>query len=119
MTKKGKVDLEIFAGSTINTPSMLCIEDYLDALQWAENEGGLPALINRAQQNLGVIERFVEENDWVKFLAEDPASRSRTSVCLILDLSKDQVKKFVQVRLSVMMRCFMVITCMRLAAAPR
>ena len=104
MVNKGKLDREIFEGSTINTPSMLCIEDYLDALQWADREGGLPALMTRARENLSVIEGFVERNNWIHFLAENPANRSCTSVCLTLDLSKDQVKKFVQV-ISLLLMC--------------
>jgi len=95
MVKKGKVDRAIFQGSTINTPSMLAVEDYLDALAWADRIGGLPALIERSQDNLAVLERFVANNDWINFLAEDPASRSSTSICLKLDLEKDQVKEFV------------------------
>jgi phosphoserine aminotransferase len=95
MTKKGKVDAGIFKGETINTPSMLCVEDYIDALQWAESIGGLPALIQRSQDNLAVIESFVAKNDWIDFLAKDPATRSSTSVCLTLDLTADQIKKVV------------------------
>jgi phosphoserine aminotransferase len=81
-------------GSTINTPSMLAVEDYIDALQWADSIGGLPALINRSVKNYKVIEKFVEENAWIDFLVKDPKIRSTTSVCLSLDLNKDQVKKF-------------------------
>ena len=82
MTKGGKVSRDIFEGATINTPSMLCVEDYLDALKWATSVGGLEALQRRSNANLGVLERWVEETDWVDFLAEDPAIRSNTSVCL-------------------------------------
>ncbi|KAJ1421546.1 pyridoxal phosphate-dependent transferase [Ochromonadaceae sp. CCMP2298] len=95
MMKKGKVDMSIFEGATINTPSMLCVEDYLDALQWSDSIGGLKGLIKRSEGNLGVLERFVAKNDWIHFLVADPASRSSTSVCLTLDLEKAQVKKFV------------------------
>jgi phosphoserine aminotransferase len=100
MTKKGKdgavdIDRELFEGSTINTPSMLCVEDYLDALNWSDSIGGLKGLIKRSEGNLGVLDRFVGKNDWIHFLAADPAIRSNTSVCLTLDLTKDQVKKFV------------------------
>jgi phosphoserine aminotransferase len=82
MTKGGKVNLEIFEGSTINTPSMLCVEDYLDTLKWAASIGGLAELRRRADQNLKVLEDWVAKTPWVGFLAEDPATRSNTSVCL-------------------------------------
>lgn len=95
MVKKGKIDKSIFEGSTINTPSMLCVEDYLDALAWSDSVGGLPGLIRRSEGNLGVVEQFVAEHNWIDFLAKDPATRSNTSVCLSLDLEKDQVKKYV------------------------
>jgi phosphoserine aminotransferase len=95
MVKKGKVDTAIFKGSTINTPSMLCVEDYIDALGWADSIGGVEALIKLSQDNLSVLESFVAEHDWIDFLAKDPAIRSSTSVCLTLDLSDTQIKKFV------------------------
>ncbi|WP_375163872.1 phosphoserine transaminase [Phenylobacterium sp.] len=82
MTKGGKLNAEIFEGSTINTPSMLCVEDYLDALAWAQKIGGLAELKRRADANLAVLESWVERTDWVAFLAEDAAVRSNTSVCL-------------------------------------
>ena len=82
LTKGGKVNLEIFEGSTINTPSMLCVEDYLDALAWASRIGGHAELQRRADRNLGVLEAWVAKTPWADFLAEDPASRSNTSVCL-------------------------------------
>ncbi len=82
LTKGGKVNLEIFEGSTINTPSMLCVEDYLDALAWASRIGGHAELQRRADRNLGVLEAWVAKTAWAAFLAEDPASRSNTSVCL-------------------------------------
>lgn len=82
LTKKSKVDLEIFEGSTINTPSMLAVEDYLDALKWAESIGGLEALHARADANAKVLADWVAETPWVDFLATDPATRSNTSVCL-------------------------------------
>ena len=95
MTKKGKVDGSIFKGATINTPSMIAVEDYNDALAWTESVGGVPALIKMSLDNLGVLEKFVEENAWIQFLAKDPATRSSTSVCLTMDLDADQIKKFV------------------------
>ena len=91
-----KLMTEIFEGSTINTPSMLCNEDYLDALDWAEKIGGLPALIRRSENNLKAIEEFVARRSWVQFLAGDPAIRSNTSVCLIVDLQPDQLKQLVK-----------------------
>lgn len=84
MTKGGKLIEGIFVGETINTPSMLCVEDYLDALGWAEKIGGLNALIARADANAAVIHRYVEENDWIANLAEEPETRSNTSVCLVI-----------------------------------
>ncbi|MEZ5994940.1 MAG: phosphoserine transaminase [Hyphomonadaceae bacterium] len=82
LTKKGKVDLEIFEGSTINTPSMLAVEDYLDALRWAESIGGLEALHARARANAEVLFDWTERTPWVANLAEDAETRSNTSVCL-------------------------------------
>ena len=82
LTKGGKVNHEIFEGSTINTPSMLCVEDYLDALRWAASIGGLAELRRRADENLGVLEAWAQKTGWVAFLAEDPSIRSNTSVCL-------------------------------------
>ena len=93
MTKDGKLVEGIFKGETINTPSMLCVEDYLDALAWAENAGGLKGLMARADENLHVIERWTKTSGWADFLARDPKTRSNTSVCLkIVDpwfVSKD------------------------------
>ncbi|MEM7620598.1 MAG: phosphoserine transaminase [Pseudomonadota bacterium] len=82
MTKNGKVMSEIFSGSTINTPSMLCVEDYIDALTWAEQIGGLSGLFARANGNFAVIEDWVERTPWIGFLAQTPEIRSNTSVCL-------------------------------------
>ena len=82
MTKGGKLNAEIFEGATINTPSMLCVEDYLDALRWAGEAGGLSELIRRADANLAVLERWAARTPWVDFLAADTATRSNTSVCL-------------------------------------
>ncbi|CBJ25823.1 Phosphoglycerate dehydrogenase / Phosphoserine aminotransferase [Ectocarpus siliculosus] len=95
MVKKGKVDRSIFDGSTINTPSMLCVEDYIDALQWCDTVGGLNGLIKRSEANARVINNFCGERDWIRNLAQDPATASNTSVCLTLDLEKDQVKTMV------------------------
>ena len=82
MTKNGKVTLDLFEGATINTPSMLCVEDVIDALKWAEGIGGLSAMRARADANLGVLADWVAKTPWVDFLAADPATRSNTSVCL-------------------------------------
>jgi len=98
MTKGGKLDEELFRGNVINTVSMMCVEDYLDALAWADREGGLDGLIARSQKNLGVLEAFVAKHDWIEFLAKDPATRSNTSVCLVLpQLDKTQVKRLQQI----------------------
>src|SRR2546423_8581405 len=82
LTKGGKLNQGIFEGETINTPSMLCVEDYLDALNWAKSIGGLKALIARADANAKVIADWVAATPWIEFLAVQPATRSNTSVCL-------------------------------------
>ncbi len=82
LTKGGKFMADIFQGATINTVSMLCVEDAVDGLKWAEEIGGLPALIERSDANLAAIEKWVEATDWAGFLAEDKAIRSNTSICL-------------------------------------
>ncbi len=82
LTKGGKLNEGIFKGETINTPSMLCVEDALDGLRWAESIGGLEALIARSEANLAAIARWVERTPWVDFLAADPRTRSCTSICL-------------------------------------
>jgi phosphoserine aminotransferase len=82
MTKGGKLIEGIFQGETINTPSMLCVEDYIDALEWAESIGGLAALMGRADANAGAIADWVARTPWVDVLAAEPAIRSNTSVCL-------------------------------------
>jgi len=82
MTKKGKLDEAIFEGSTINTPSLLCTEDQLDALTWAESVGGVKGLIARSESNLATVAKWVAKTDWVDFLAGDPRVRSCTSICL-------------------------------------
>ncbi|MCB1384974.1 MAG: phosphoserine transaminase [Nitratireductor sp.] len=84
LTKGGKLIEGIFRGETINTPSMLCVEDYLDALYWAKSLGGLSALIGRANDNFAALRDFVERAEWLDFLAVAPETRSNTSVCLII-----------------------------------
>jgi phosphoserine aminotransferase len=82
LAKAGKLIDGIFVGETINTPSMLCVADALDGLRWAESLGGLPALIARSRANLAAFEAWVPTTDWAQFLAEDPAARSSTSICI-------------------------------------
>lgn len=96
MAKGGKLIEGIFNGATINTPSMLAVVDYLDSLNWIETIGGLDASIKRSEDNLAVISKFVEANEWISFLAQEEAQRSNTSVCLALDLEADQVKALVK-----------------------
>jgi len=96
MTSAGKLTEGLFRGETINTPSMLCVADYLDALAWVDSIGGVPATMARSEANLKVIADFVAANDWISFLAKDPATRSNTSVCLTLDASAEQVKQVVK-----------------------
>lgn len=93
LTKKGKLIDGIFRGETINTPSMLCVADYLDALEWIESSGGLSGAIARSEANLAVIRKFVNDTPWLNFLAQDPETVSNTSVCLSLDASPEQVKE--------------------------
>lgn len=82
LTKSGKLIGDIFSGATINTISMLCVEDALDGLKWGESIGGLPELIKRSKANLAAIAGWVEKTDWVEFLAEDTKTVSNTSICL-------------------------------------
>jgi len=96
MTKGGKLIEDLFTGATINTPSMLCVVDYLDALNWVESIGGVSATIARADENLRTLETFVAQHDWIEFLAQDATIRSNTSVCLTLDLTPEQVKSVVK-----------------------
>ncbi|MDG3087973.1 phosphoserine transaminase [Vibrio hannami] len=96
LTKGNKLIEGIFSGATINTPSMLCVADYLDALGWVESIGGLSECINKSKQNLVVMEHFVAENEWIDFLAETEDTRSNTSVCLSLDATAEQVKDLVK-----------------------
>lgn len=96
MSKGGKLIEGIFKGDTINTPSMLCVSDYLDALNWVRSLGGVAATIARSNANLAVIEDFVARTPWIHFLAKNPELRSNTSVCLTLDITEDQVKTLVK-----------------------
>lgn len=108
MTKGGKLIDGIFKGETINTPSMLAVEDVLDALKWAKDIGGLPAMIGRASANAKVIADFVAASDWLSFLAKDEDSRSPTSVCLTItdkwftDLSSDDQAKAAKALVSIL-----------------
>ncbi len=92
MTKGGKLIEGIFKGATINTPSMLCVADYLDALDWIKSLGGVGAAVDKSQKNLSIVEKFVSENDWIEFLAKDNATNSNTSICLSVNASGEQVK---------------------------
>ncbi|MGJ8581291.1 MAG: phosphoserine transaminase [Psychromonas sp.] len=96
LTAGGKLIEGIFSGATINTPSMLCVADYQDALNWVRSIGGVEACINKSQQNLAVLAEFVENNEWINFLAEKESIRSNTSVCLSVDLSAEQLKQFIK-----------------------
>jgi phosphoserine aminotransferase len=94
LTKGGKLIDGIFRGETINTPSMLCVEDWLFAIDWAERIGGLDALIARADSNAAALDRWVQETEWIGHLAADPAIRSNTSVCLqFADRSDEQANR--------------------------
>jgi phosphoserine aminotransferase len=84
LAKGGKLIESLFEGSTINTPSMLCVEDALDGLAWAEREGGLPALVRRSEANLAAIAAWVELTPWIEFLAREARTRSCTSICLAI-----------------------------------
>lgn len=96
MTKGGKLIEGIFRGETINTPSMLAVADYVDALEWVQNIGGVSEAIKRSEANLAVVEKFVAENDWIDFLAASKETLSNTSVCLTLKAEADQVKALVK-----------------------
>jgi phosphoserine aminotransferase len=101
LKKSGKINKAIFDGDVINTPSMICVEDYLDALDWA-GKIGLAGLIKKSQANLKVVEDWVAKTDWVEFLAADAKIRSNTSVCLSVTspkvnaLSADEKGKFLK-----------------------
>ncbi|MCV0428377.1 MAG: phosphoserine transaminase [Roseibium sp.] len=108
LTKGGKLIEGVFKGETINTPSMLCVEDYIDALKWAETIGGLAGLRGRADANLQVLADWVDKSAWIDFLAVDPGTRSNTSVCLkvtdpeILALSAEDQAAFAKSLASVL-----------------
>ena len=101
LKKGGKINRTIFEGDTINTPSLLCVEDYLDALKWADGIG-LEGLIEKSRENLRVVEEWVARNDWIAFLAESPEIRSTTSVCLsvvsekVRAMPKEEQAKFLK-----------------------
>jgi phosphoserine aminotransferase len=84
LMSKGKLIDGVFKGETLNTPSMLCVEDALDGLRWAERIGGLDALVARSEANLATVANWVARSDWAAFLAEEPATRSSTSICLTI-----------------------------------
>ena len=92
MTKKSKLIRELFQGETINTPSMLCVEDYIDALTWVETYGGQAGMVAKSNENLAILSEFVAVHPWITFLADDASYRSNTSVCLQLDLTKEKIK---------------------------
>ncbi len=96
LTKNRILNEGIFRGATINTPSMLCVADYLDALDWVADIGGVSATIARSEQNLAVIKAFVADRDWINFLAKDAAQISNTSVCLTLDLDSQKIVEMVK-----------------------
>jgi len=93
LTKGGKLNKAIFRGDVINTPSMLCVEDYIDSLKWTKKVGGLDALLRKSNANFAALSEFVNATPWIHFLCDKPEHRSNTSVCLILDLPADALKK--------------------------
>jgi phosphoserine aminotransferase len=96
LTDNGKLMEGIFRGETINTPSMLCVADYQDALNWVKEIGGITACIQKSEDNLAVLETFVAQNSWINFLAEKTTYRSNTSVCLSVTLDDTQIKAFIK-----------------------
>lgn len=100
MTKNGKLDEAMFEGATINTPSMLCVEDYLACLAWVKNNGGYKGMIKRADNNTKALSDWVNKTPWIDFLAQDPATRTNTGVCLVFcdaefkAMSKDEQQAF-------------------------
>ncbi|MFA0442924.1 phosphoserine aminotransferase [Vibrio sp. 10N.286.49.C2] len=95
MTQGGKLIEGLFNGATINTPSMLCVADYLDALEWVAKMGGVEATIEKSQANLTVLANFVEARPWIHFLAKESSQRSNTSVCFTIDASEAQTKALI------------------------
>jgi len=96
LTSKGALIDGIFKGATINTPSMLCVEDYLDALNWIDEIGGLPAAIAKSEANLAVFTQYVNDNEWIDFLATSPEICSNTSVCFQLKATGEQIKAMIK-----------------------
>jgi phosphoserine aminotransferase len=96
LTEGGKLIEDIFKGATINTPSMLCVADYQDALDWVKSIGGVEQSIQKSQDNLAVLTNFVGKHAWIRFLATNVTTRSNTSVCLSLDLTDEQIKQFIK-----------------------
>ena len=97
LKKKGKLDLGIFEGLTINTPSMLAVEEWINIIKWANSKGGLNFLKEKTKENFSIVSKFCEENDWIDFLAEDKLTRSSTSVCLkIIDPWFSSLNEFEQ-----------------------
>ena len=96
LRKKGALNKAIFEASPINTVSMLCIEDYIQALNWAESIGGLEGLIQKSQENLEVIKSFVKEHDWIEFLPNQEEIISNTSVCLKLNANEEKIKAIIK-----------------------
>jgi phosphoserine aminotransferase len=96
LTSKGQLIDGIFKGATINTPSMLCVEDYLDALNWIDEIGGLSAAIVKSEANLAVLAKYVSENEWIEFLATNADICSNTSVCLQLKATDEQIKAIIK-----------------------
>lgn len=96
LTAGGKLIEGIFKGATINTPSMLCVADYQDALDWVKSLGGVEQSIQKSQDNLAVLTDFVSKHAWIHFLATNVTTRSNTSVCLSLELNEIQIKQFIK-----------------------
>lgn len=97
MVKKGKIDEALFQGATINTPSMIAVEDCLDALNWVKSIGGLQGCIARSTANFNTVADWVDQTEWASFLAQDPHTRSTTSICLVIDgADQDRIKAMVK-----------------------